>query len=500
MGNLSKKHTLIRLIVIAAVSVYMLILNFRCGYVSDDYHFKFVWQGFNAGEIENRIDSLGEILLSMKNYYMMSGGRVLCHFIAYVLLVPEKWLFNILNTAVFVMMGLVIEGIAKLKTHKRHNWLLPMIYISMLLFLPCFGDAVLWLSGAVNYLWPTVLMLCTIFMTEKYSKASSRLKIAEISLLVLFSAMTNEISGGMLIIFILLKMISDKGCIKNLAVPLLCTLPGMAVVLLAPGNANRRVVVERKAELGLGGRIINVFNFADKLMDSYGVLIFAAVLLILYTIYTNKPKLTEICGEYAWLVTAAAGYCAIGLSGVSILRPTFMPIGVLFAGIFGCAAEFTEKATLKSVRGFFEKMSGLIIAASLLYMFYVIIHELLLEKEADAVKIACISVITLMFLLTAYMKGKFIIGNQSGLYGILKKAPIPVLVISLGFVVLKTNIALNNSREYDMWIDEAVKNLGAGRETVEYVPINHDNSFFPEETVTVTHEYMMGWLYQYYIL
>ncbi|MBQ2823775.1 MAG: hypothetical protein IJF18_04275 [Oscillospiraceae bacterium] len=500
MEILSKKRTLIRFIAIAAVSVYMLILNFRCGYLSDDYHFKFVWRDFNAYGTENRIDSLGEILLSMKNYYMMSGGRVLCHFIAYVLLVPEKWLFNILNTAVFVMMGLVIEGIAKLKTHKQHNWLLPMIYISMLLFLPCFGDNVLWLSGAVNYLWPTVLMLCTILMTEKYSKASSRLKIAEISLLVLFSAMTNEISGGMLIIFILLKMISDKGCIKNLAVPLLCTLPGMAVVLLAPGNANRRIVIERKAELGLGGRIINVFNFADKLMDSYGILIFAAVLFILYTIYTNKSKLTEICGEYAWLVTAAAGYCAIGLSGVGLLRPTFMPIGVLFAGIFGCAAEFTEKATPESVRGFFEKMSGLIIAASLLYMFYVIIHELLLEKEADAFKIMCISVISLMFLLTAYIKGKFITQKYSELSGILKKTPIIVLMISLGFILLKTNNAMYNYREYDIWLDESVKNLKAGREIVEYVPMNHDISFFPKESSSVPNEYIKSWLYQYYIL
>ena len=370
MEKLSKKHTLIKFITAAVVFVYMLMLNFSCGYLSDDYHFKFIWRDFNAYGIENRIDSFGEILLSMKNYYMMSGGRVLCHFIAYLLLVPGKWLFNILNSGVFVMMGIVIERIAVLKTSKQHKWLLPAVYISMLFFLPCFGDDVLWLSGAVNYLWPTVLLLCAIFMMEKYSKASSRRKIAEISLLVFFSAMTNEISGGMLIIFILFKMISDKGCIKNLIAPVLCTLPGMAVVLFAPGNANRRIVIERAPELGIGERIINVFNFADKLMDNYGMLIFAAVLFILYTIYRNKSKLTELCGEYAWLVTAAAGYCAIGLSGVNILRPTFMPIGVLFAGIFGCAAEFSEKATLESVRDFFAKMSVVIIVVSLLYMFY----------------------------------------------------------------------------------------------------------------------------------
>ena len=48
---------------------------------------------------------LNDYLLSAKNYYLYSRGRVLTHMISFIFVNANKWFFNIFNALFFVIVG-----------------------------------------------------------------------------------------------------------------------------------------------------------------------------------------------------------------------------------------------------------------------------------------------------------------------------------------------------------------------------------------------------------
>lgn len=156
------------LFIYVCVFAYILFLTANCGFITDDYHFLFVWKDFEPQINDKPINGLSDILLSMKNYYNYSGGRIIAHFVAFVFININKWFFNIINSIVFVCLGILIR---KLVYDRQKGITLAqvIIYFSMLLFLPSFGDTVLWISGSVNYLWTSALLLYTVYFCKKAS-------------------------------------------------------------------------------------------------------------------------------------------------------------------------------------------------------------------------------------------------------------------------------------------------------------------------------------------
>lgn len=253
MDNIKQKEELfkkiqlaINILTIVGVFAYILYLTASCPYITDDWHFKFVWRTFRPIENDTRVTGLGNIIESMKNYYNMSGGRVLCHFIAYVFININKNIFNILNAVMFVLLGIVIyRSAARAATLPKCNLLLLLIYIAVILFTPSFGDVAIWLSGSVNYLWSTVLLLACFLLIDKFFDCLTLKKALLMSIPIAISAATNETTGGMLIVFMVLTFIVKKKKFSPLyLIPLIAALPGMALVILAPGNSARAQNVE----------------------------------------------------------------------------------------------------------------------------------------------------------------------------------------------------------------------------------------------------------------
>ena len=65
------------LCIYVCVFAYILFLTANCGFITDDYHFLFVWKDFEPQINDKPINGLSDILLSMTNYYNYSGGRII---------------------------------------------------------------------------------------------------------------------------------------------------------------------------------------------------------------------------------------------------------------------------------------------------------------------------------------------------------------------------------------------------------------------------------------
>ena len=253
-----KIQLVINILTIVGVFAYILYLTASCPYITDDWHFKFVWRAFRPIGNDTRVANFGNIIESMKNYYNMSGGRVLCHFLAYIFVNINKNVFNVLNAVMFVLLGILIYRTATRRiAPPRVNLLLLLIYIAVILFTPLFGDVAIWLSGSVNYLWSTVLLLACFLLIDKCFDCLTLKKALLMSIPIAISAATNETTGGMLIVFMALTFIVKKKKFSPLyLIPLIAALPGMALVILAPGNSVRAQNVEH-VELMSRSTLIN---------------------------------------------------------------------------------------------------------------------------------------------------------------------------------------------------------------------------------------------------
>lgn len=162
------------------VFLFIFALTFSFSYISDDLHFKFVFYGFNPDGRDKRIENLADVVLSLKNYYKMSGGRILAHTVLYTVNCFSKPVFDLLNAAAFSIFGLLIRKLAEQTSETQFRctsrFILPIIYLLSFVFLPSFGDTAIWMSGSINYLWmsliPLTLLSLLLGYKSKYDSAT----------------------------------------------------------------------------------------------------------------------------------------------------------------------------------------------------------------------------------------------------------------------------------------------------------------------------------------
>jgi hypothetical protein len=78
--------------------------------------------------------------------------------------------FNLINAIVFTALPILITRITKSK-----NLELVVIFTAIIwFFVPVPGETVFWLSGAVNYLWPTTCLIVYIHLYSNISTTTGR--------------------------------------------------------------------------------------------------------------------------------------------------------------------------------------------------------------------------------------------------------------------------------------------------------------------------------------
>lgn len=311
----------------------MLALNVHTPLMMDDYDYSFSWA---TGE---RLAGAADVVASQAAHYRLWGGRSVAHTLAQLFLYWGKPVFNLANTAMYLLLLLEIAALAR-RRGQAIRWWTPLAAHLLLVTLPFFGTVFLWLDGACNYLWCTALALLPLLVARSEREGGwfdAGFARGWLALPICFLAgWTNENTACGVLAALLLLLVWDgyRGrAVRFWRVAALAAQAlGVAVLLLAPGNFARA-----GAESGRGLLMELAYRFA---VTSYCLLRYAGIpaALTLWMIWRRRGRLT--CGEGLCLLGAAALLSAYALVGSpQISDRSFTAVAVLTIAALLMAAQ-----------------------------------------------------------------------------------------------------------------------------------------------------------------
>lgn len=306
----SKKNQ--KIIILISIFLSIFILNMLTPLIADDYTYSF-------GKNGERVTNLLDIAIRQIDHYFTWGGRTVAHTIAQFFLMFPKWVFNFFNSIIYVIFIYLIYLHTK-DNKEEKPLIILLIYFAIWFIMPTFGQTVLWLTGACNYLWTMTIMLFFLYLIRKDISKPSIIKNIAILLLGIIAGWTNENTSFGLITAIIGFMILKKYNHEKISNYSKCALIGNSIgfiiLIIAPGNYAREAVVlndNRPLIVQIVQRTIddtiNLFSYC------YPLLIGITVLLSIY-IYRKKKI------NYKFLIFLIA---ALFSTYSMILSPIFPP-------------------------------------------------------------------------------------------------------------------------------------------------------------------------------
>lgn len=343
------------------------IFSINVNYNADEYNYSFItWS-------QTRISSLYDILQSQKLLYFNWTGRILVHSLIQILLFIPKYFYAILNSLVFCAFIYLIISISNFK-HSLNKVLLSTSLIVLLI--PVFGETCIWISGSINYLWPSVLFLLLINLLNSSKKLSLILLIA------FLAGVSQEIVlvGGF--IYLLFNLFTNK-FEKRFLLIFLSFLLGGILLISSPGNFLRAssstenmISTVKILKTLLGGSLFLVtifinlnikdsfFKFIDYLKNKRVVYIFeiiSFIFFILFLIFNFIQKSPDsyilvVIYQYKFVITILFLYIfifshALRLNGdTKIFLDSFnyLSIGLTSSLAMGVMPEFPSRSLFLS--------------------------------------------------------------------------------------------------------------------------------------------------------
>lgn len=320
----------------------MLLLNFLTPRMVDDLSQR------SAGAFDFRT-----LFSWLKNRYLTWSGRMVADANNGLFLGLPKYVFNIINAALYVLlMDLMCRhaiGARKISDKKR---VLLFIIVQILAFFnfPAFGQVILWESGAANYLWNIVIIFAFLLPYRLYADSVDEPRNTEtvvyfkkhkklylyLSFFGIIAGWTNENTAGGLIlmeaVFLLSLIIRRKKIPVFLWSGLASTLVGFGCMIAAPGNYARRDVWTglnansslHKLENDITGTI-SIYRDYPGLR--YVLVIFIVLVLLMNFLKHRRDMRIAACYAVTCLLIIVA-YWATGDA------PTF------YRGVFGASVFF----------------------------------------------------------------------------------------------------------------------------------------------------------------
>ena len=144
----NNNRTLYALAILGITFYLMYVLNAWMPMYRDDYIAAVIW---GTGD---HLSSMQDVFLSLKQYYLTHGGRLVSFFIQFAFLLYGKFWFNLGNALVFVLMVVFMY----LHASRSLKWSAePSLLLALVLFfwlgVSHFGEIAIWLCGSAVYLW-----------------------------------------------------------------------------------------------------------------------------------------------------------------------------------------------------------------------------------------------------------------------------------------------------------------------------------------------------------
>lgn len=289
MENNRRKNLINLLLVLVPVAVLFYILNALTPIAFDDHSYAF---SFDYTTGKQRITSLFQIPTSMYYHYFSMNGRVVTHFLAQLYLMLGKGAFNVINTVVYLLLGVVMYIHAYGSLKKVRPFPLIFIYSALFLFSPAFAASFLWLTGSANYMHGPLLALLFLLpyrltydkcQPGENSPVKAILCAAGMFLFGILAGNTNENNAVTLVVvtglFVCVKWLRHKRVSAWAVTGALGTLVGCLAVLLSPGTGARADGKDMSILATVKRAVVNTV-FA---LERHGIfLVILAVLVCLY--------------------------------------------------------------------------------------------------------------------------------------------------------------------------------------------------------------------------
>ena len=305
----------------------MLYLNFCTPYLNDDYSYFNIFSEngigtFNLSILNERVDSLSDIVTSMKAHYNVMNGRVLIHSIVQLVLMFPKGVFNVLNSAMYVALMLLIYKHCKGFKGEDRAVLFILICLAVWTFIPDYGKTVLWLTGSVNYLWSSVIRLAILLPIRLYADGKDDkhtvAKTILMTVLCLLAGATSENTGaafiGVTVLFMIYCRVHQRKIPVWYVTGLVGAMCGFFFMVFAPGNSRRRDIAGEIANSVLS-RLTNIPGNTILYLSVF-VGAFAVCAIILYA-YDRKNGSVKTGIALIYLIGA------FGAAGVMVASPYF---------------------------------------------------------------------------------------------------------------------------------------------------------------------------------
>lgn len=266
---------------------------------------------------------------SFVSHYIHTNGRLLVHAVCALLLCGNQWTFAMVNIAVLMVFLLLLSRFAEPEPGRR-----PMA------FLLCFSgfwlignsitsEAVIWISGSFNYLFPAMLLAAYLAALTSAKNKMGRVLACVLGLL---SAATTEISSVLTLVLTFFYFFSNrknqKGHRIYVFTDVVLVFIGLLFLILSPGMHSRADADRSLTEI-IERFFINLTTFAQMSWEPGGIggiLIFTALSCALCAYKTLRQKALSVV---LLLVAAAA---VLTITGIIYSAWCYIAFSFLFLG------------------------------------------------------------------------------------------------------------------------------------------------------------------------
>lgn len=336
MASFVEKHRKIIFYAIICAAVLMVfVYNFLTPYLSDDYAY--------LNDVR-KASSLWDIVKQQYDEYLSNSGRVVGQFNVRLSLSVSKQVFNVVNSGMFAALTLLIYH--NIRRKKKYDIFALLLIITFLWkFTVDFGQTMLWICGACNYLWGSVFIL-GFFTFYRYFlehidsiKHPAALAAGAFFFGVLAGWCNENTSGGGLLLVLLFALNfwwKNKKAGKKAVYPFMVTgAAGMCCGILgmvsAPGVRNRSETMSAGEYTGLVGLLSRIYKTTVTVRKLFFILFIILIIVIVIQVLQKKlNNWTAVRTNESILFTVAAAATAYAL----ILAPTPEDRAFFGAGVF----------------------------------------------------------------------------------------------------------------------------------------------------------------------
>lgn len=211
---------------------------------------------------EHRLSGIKDIVTSQMSMYEKWTGRIPVHTMIQTILYAGTWTYELLNPIIFIAFIALIGSIV----YKKQNYFkISLTMFLILFFVHGAGEKFIWLSGSINYLWTSTIMLGVIYYFYNIFMKNKKIKNNLIPLflgLSFFAGWSQEnvafILGSFIILIVLINFKKFIKFNKKEKVVIISSILlfgiGALLLIFAPGNFSRA------SNMGEGIQIKNILS------------------------------------------------------------------------------------------------------------------------------------------------------------------------------------------------------------------------------------------------